>query len=136
MKRLIAALLALLLLSGCGANEPESISTEVPAAPTSPVQTDEKVEEVAFQSRFSTETLIELSDSGIKTADLTVFASNDIIYYEDIDLYESGNPYGEGEAGDKHSADEAAAHRGTFTVQYKYTHPRAAINNTLVFMHN
>ena len=52
MKRLIVALLALLLLSGCGANGPESVSTEVPAAPTSPAQTDEKVEEVAFQSRF------------------------------------------------------------------------------------
>ena len=110
MKRLIAVLLALLLLSGCGTKESEPMATETPAVPTAPVQTEETVEEVAFQSRFSSETLIELSDSGIKAADLAVFASNDIIYYEDKDLYESGNPYGEGEAADKHSADEAATH--------------------------
>ena len=110
MKRLIAILLALLLLSGCGAKEPAPAPTEAPAAPAAPVQTEEKVEEVEFQSRFSSETLIELSDSGIKTADLSVFASNDIIYYEDKDAYESGNPYGEGEDGDKHTAEEAAAH--------------------------
>ena len=110
MKRLIAVLLALLLLSGCGTKESEPMAMETPAVPTAPVQTEETVEEVAFQSRFSSEALIELSDSGIKTADLAVFASNDIIYYEDKDLYESGNPYGEGEAADKHSADEAAAH--------------------------
>ncbi len=106
MKRLIAVLLAL-LLSGCGAKEPEPALTEAPVAP---VQAEEKVEEVEFQSRFSSETLIELSDSGIKTADFSVFASNDIIYYEDRDVYESGNPYGEGESGDKHTAAEAAAH--------------------------
>ena len=110
MKRLIAILLALLLLSGCGAKEPAPAPTEAPAAPAAPVQTEEKVEEVEFQSRFSSETLIEISDSGIKTADLSVFASNDIIYYEDKDAYESGNPYGEGEDGDKHTAEEAAAH--------------------------
>lgn len=39
-----------------------------------------------------------------------VFTSNDIIYYEDKETYESGNPYGEGEAKERHSAEEAAAH--------------------------
>lgn len=39
-----------------------------------------------------------------------VYVSNDIIYYEDKDQYESGNLYGEGTDDDKHSAEEAAAH--------------------------
>lgn len=39
----------------------------------------------------------------------SVHLSNDVIYYEDKDTYESGNPYGEGTDADKHSAAEAAA---------------------------
>ena len=38
-----------------------------------------------------------------------VFISNDVIYYEDKDSYESGNPYGEGTDADKHTAEEADA---------------------------
>ena len=38
-----------------------------------------------------------------------VYLSNDVIYYEDKDFYESGNPYGEGEDKDKHSAEKANA---------------------------
>ena len=41
---------------------------------------------------------------------LGVFGSNDIIYYEDRDTYESGRPYGEGTDGDKHTAAEAEKH--------------------------
>ena len=93
MKRVLALLLAL-MLTGCATCEkppPESAQQGI-------------------DSRFASETLIELSDSGIKTKSLSVFASNDIIYYEDRDYYESGYPYGEGEAADKHSTEEAAAH--------------------------
>ena len=93
MKRLIAVLLALLMLAGCAADEKVTISSDV----------TEKQEQ-------ANETLIELSDTGIKTKSLSVFATNDIIYYEDRDYYESGNPYGEGEAEDKHSAEEAEKH--------------------------
>lgn len=93
MKRLIAVLLALLMLAGCAADEKVTISSDV----------TEKQEQ-------ANETLIELSDTGIKTKALSVFATNDIIYYEDRDYYESGNPYGEGEAEDKHSAEEAEKH--------------------------
>ncbi len=39
-----------------------------------------------------------------------VFLSRDIIYYEDRDTYESGNPYGEGGADERHSPEDAAAH--------------------------
>lgn len=41
--------------------------------------------------------------------DEAVYLSHDIIYYEDKDTYESGNPYGEGSDQDKHTAEEAAA---------------------------
>ena len=119
MKKVISLLLAALLLTGCGANTVAEVTTEATAA-------EEKKEvlfagtipqdtaEVAYVSRFSTETAIVLSDGGI-TVDggeetETVFTSSDIIYYEDRDAYDSGNPYGEGEAHERHTAEEAAAH--------------------------
>ena len=40
----------------------------------------------------------------------SVFTSADIIYYEDMTNYPSGNLYGEGKEHERHSADEAAAH--------------------------
>ena len=76
MRRLIAMLLVVLMLSGCGEK------TEAPAetkAPEAPVQLVPEDKEIAFESRFKNETLIELSDEGIKTKALSVFASNDII---------------------------------------------------------
>lgn len=39
-----------------------------------------------------------------------VFLSNDIVYYEDRDTYDSGNVYGEGTEEDKHTVQEAQAH--------------------------
>lgn len=39
-----------------------------------------------------------------------VYTSHDIIYYEDKDAYESGNPYGEGSEKERHTAEEAAKH--------------------------
>ena len=96
MKRLTAALLALLMLSGCATCE------KPPASAGTPVQTESR--------KNANETLIELSDNGIKTKSLNVFVTNDIIYYEDRDFYESGNPYGEGGDADKHRAEEAEKH--------------------------
>lgn len=69
-------------------------------------------------SKYTDAVQIVLSDDGVTvngeaaaTSDENaVYVSNDIIYYEDKDSYESGNPYGEGEDADKHSAEEAAAH--------------------------
>ncbi len=62
------------------------------------------------------ETVIVLSDDGITVngdpaateAGNKVFTSNDVIYYEDRDTYDSGNKYGEGEADERHSAEDAA----------------------------
>ena len=108
MKRLIALILTLLMLAGCAAEKETPTTPKETEAPNVSVQT--QTPETAYESRFASETLIELSDDGIKTAAPGVFASNDIVYYEDRDTYESGNPYGEGEAADKHTAEEAAAH--------------------------
>ena len=38
-----------------------------------------------------------------------IYLSNDVVYYEDRDFYDSGNIYGEGTDSDKHSAEDAAA---------------------------
>lgn len=67
---------------------------------------------------IGTEQLIILSDEMImlngseigRESNASVFLSNDIIYYEDRDAYDSGNPYGEGSDGDKHTEEEAEAH--------------------------
>lgn len=64
------------------------------------------------------ETVIMLSDDGVKVNDEAapeeegdaVYLSHDIIYYEERETYDSGNPYGEGDADDRHSESEADAH--------------------------
>ena len=72
MKRLIALLLALLMLTGCGAK------TEAPAAPQETeavevtVPAEHEITEIPYESRFSSETLIELSDAGIKTSAMKI----------------------------------------------------------------
>ncbi len=110
MKKLLIPLLICALLAGCAApgTDPTvpSISPEYP----DPVNTGSG--ETPYQSRFDTETAITLSDTGITVEGNrdAVFTSHDIIYYEDRDFYESGNPYGDGEATDKHTAAEAESH--------------------------
>ena len=98
MKKWIALLLAMLMLTGCAADE------------NTPASTEATVQTATERKENTKETLITLSDEGIKTAALSVFTSKDIVYYEDRDYYESGNPYGEGEAVDRHSTEEAAKH--------------------------
>ena len=115
MKRLIAMITILALLTGCSPKEAAPETTE-PAAATETAQAESIPETEAMPEDTQTDgvTQIVLSDSGIsvdgagETAE--VFTSNDIIYYEDKDTYESGNPYGEGEAHERHSAEEAASH--------------------------
>lgn len=112
--KLLSLLLVLCLLSGCASGQ----VTTVEPTPDATVPTQQIPEttspETVFASRFDTTTEIQLSDSGI-TVDggeetSAVFTSQDIIYYEDRTSYESGNPYGEGEDWQRHSAQEAAAH--------------------------
>lgn len=118
MRQWIAILLAACLMTGCST---QSVA-EVTTAPTETIPTIERTvlseippsEESPYVSRFDTVTEVHLSDTGITVdgAEETeaVFTSRDIIYYEDRDSYDSGNPYGEGEAWQRHSEEEAAAH--------------------------
>ena len=110
MKRILAVLLAVCLLTGCSTRKKtqETIPTE-----TVPVVA-ETTQEISFVSRFDGVTEIALSDAGISVDGTgeteTVYTSHDIIYYEEKDAYESGYPYGEGEKWERHSESEAAAH--------------------------
>ena len=111
MKKVLALLLGGLLLCGCAAPAAPSVSETAPAQ-TVPAATPEPGE-ISRESRFQNETVIRLTDTGMDITgpnSLTVFASHDIIYYEDRDFYDSGNPYGEGEEADRHSAEEAETH--------------------------
>ncbi len=119
MKRTHAILLVSLLLAGCSRGT--AVETTVPeTAPvtmaTKPVSMEE-TNEIAYTSRFEEETRIHLSDDSVLisvpegyegTAPAAV--THDIIYYEDRTSYDSGNPYGEGTAEERHTAEEAAAH--------------------------
>ncbi len=116
MRKLAILLAAALLLTGCTANTAAqpTVMPEATPAETAPAETAAPVTAPEYVSRFGSETVITLSDEGI-TVDgggetETVFTSNDIIYYEDRDTYDSGNPYGEGESWQRHSAGEASAH--------------------------
>ncbi len=107
---ILALLLVLASLAGCAVSD--SVNPSVPPAPGLPEGTQEApATDPVLKGEIVT---VALSDSGIsvdgggETKD--VFTSHDIIYYEDRDSYDSGNPYGEGELTDRHSADEAAAH--------------------------
>ena len=113
MKKILPILLSLLLLCGCAspAAQPQATETAPPVPETVPVIA--ATPEIPCESRFKNETVIRLTDTGMDVTgpnSLAVFGSNDIVYYEDRDTYESGNPYGEGTDADKHTADEAAKH--------------------------
>ena len=65
----------------------------------------------------SDEVAITFSDNGIKVdgedisldEDERVYLAHDVVYYEDRDEYDSGNPYGEGTDDERHNAEDAAA---------------------------
>ena len=142
MKKTVTALLALLLLTGCGVRKvpdvtfPETISLDVAVTETTAATTEPTAEptgettqppeaepesiaprtisEIPYESWFDSVTEIQLSDEGIlvdggEETD-AVYTSYDIIYYNDVHYYESGNLYGEGTEEDWHSAEEAGNH--------------------------
>ena len=113
MKRFLSLLLCSLMLAGCS-----NTATEIPANPQPPIETipaeTQAFTAPVYKSHFDSVTEVILSDDGITIDDNTkadaVFTSSDIIYYENRDTYESGNPYGEGTDADKHTSEDAAAH--------------------------
>lgn len=120
MKKLIAIALAALMLTGCAAKEaPEQIQptqTEAAIQETVPAPTYELVAEtqteMAYASRFDSVTEIVLNDGEITVSgnEAAVSTSHDIVFYEDKDVYDSGNPYGEGEDWERHAQAEADGH--------------------------
>lgn len=132
MRKKILLLTALvtvsLAVSGCGqktaanGNTGESITEEsisdVSDEASSEELTDTAAAKQAQADKYADAVKIVLSDDGItvngekapEEEGNSVYLSNDIIYYEDRDTYDSGNKYGEGTDADKHSAEEAAAH--------------------------
>ena len=112
MKRFFALLLSVLLIfCGCASTAEQPLPAASTPAEHSTAPAEEP--ETVYTSAFDSETQIRLSDGDIDISgpnSEAVTLTHDIIYYEDRDTYESGNPYGEGEAADRHTADEAAAH--------------------------
>ena len=104
MKKILALLLCAVLTLGCAAfpvNAAESTENTGVIYEKNPAENGQAV-------------AIVLSDAGI-TVDgggetESVFTSHDIVYYQDLDAYESGNPYGEGSDKDKHTSEEADVH--------------------------
>ena len=143
MKRILALALAICLLAGCSSKETEppeaTISVPEPQiVETVPLQ-GLAAEEVLHTSRYDAVTEVLLSEDGISVNGAgeteTVFTSHDIIYYEDKDTYESGNPYGEGEAWERHTEAEAQAHTvvnitapGTYRVSGKMSQGQIRID--------
>ena len=103
MKKLFALLLAGCMLAGC---------TAAPAETTTPAQTRPPETEAAQLPLTGDVVKIELRDQDITVSGdgSGVYTSRDIIYYENKTEYDSGNPYGEGEDWEMHTAEEAAEH--------------------------
>ncbi len=123
MKKLLPILLTLSLLCGCTGNTAQNSAggNDVSSGETITLSDQSQIitpatEDIPYASRYESETTIVLSDEMITCngeavgSEGVVYLSHDIIYYEDKDSYESGLPYGEGEASEKHNAEEAAAH--------------------------
>ena len=114
MKKRLSIFLAALLLTGCSTPAPAETAPEIPELTFTGTLHSYTESGGIYTSRFDNATIITLSDDGVSVngggETDAVFTSRDIIYYEDRDTYESGNPYGEGEASEKHTAEEASAH--------------------------
>ena len=111
-KKLLSTVLALALclsaFAGCSAQQGGNSQSESSGSSQSGIQTE-----------YSDAKQIVLSDDGITVDGKTVAAGEsescvtvggEIIYYHDMDNYESGNEYGDGDDEDKHTEAEAAAH--------------------------
>ncbi len=130
----ILALLLSLLLVGCSA-APGAQSQSPAPQNTAPQNTAPQNTAVSSgETPAPEERLIVLSDEGIQMPE-GVHTANDIVYYEDRDAYDSGNPYGEGEGDERHSADEAAAHTvvhitqpGTYRITGKLSLGQIAVD--------
>lgn len=109
-KTILCLLLAGLLLTACApvVKNPEATgqtqAAEMTTDRTQPAPETENLVDILLEGQ-------NITVSGdASREDGTVFISRDIVYYENKTHYPSGNPYGEGEQADMHTAEEAASH--------------------------
>lgn len=140
MKKAVSTLVALALITaifaGCGEapREDDSLSSE---------SKDSSSAEEIIQPEIEDAVNIVLSDKEItvdgavlgETPLSGVVLGEEIIYYHDMDAYESGFKYGEGTDADKHTEAEAAAHTlvtitepGAYAVTGKLSKGQLAID--------
>lgn len=143
MRRLFALVMAICLLNGCAVGTQRRETEHIPSEETVPVETlpvaGETGQEIPYVSRFDTVTEVKLSGdtisvNGAGKSDV-VFTSRDIIYYAEKESYESGYPYGEGEAWERHAQEEADAHTvvnitapGAYRVTGKLSHGQIRVD--------
>ena len=102
MKKLFVLLLVCCMLCGCTSAPAETNAPETQPTETEAVQVVLTGDVVEIQLRDQ-----EIAVSGDGSG---VYTSRDIVYYENKTQYDSGNPYGEGEEWEMHTAEEAAEH--------------------------
>ncbi|MBR5310610.1 MAG: carbohydrate-binding domain-containing protein [Oscillospiraceae bacterium] len=107
MRKFFAVLMVLVLVlsfGACGSDVPaDRDKPEIPEIAENPEQKE------LYPDAFK----ILLSENGVEFSDECaekISVGGDIVYYRDIDEYESKNPYGEGEKEDKHTEEEAKKH--------------------------
>ena len=145
MKRKIIALTMAMVLGTASvsfAASTTSTDSQAAATGTATVYTA-AVSSTTAAEKYADATSIVLSDSKVTVDGETagtddsaaVYTSNDIIYYEDRDTYDSGNTYGEGTDSDKHSESEADAHTvvnitkaGTYIISGTLTQGQIAVD--------
>lgn len=84
---------------------------------------------------LSDDTVLVNGETASTSSSAAVYTSHDIIYYEDRDTYDSGNPYGEGTKDERHSKEEAAKHTvvnitqpGTYRLSGKLSYGQIFVN--------
>ena len=122
MKKIISFALAFIMIfsfAGCGINVPAERDdpevSKVSENPEKEPETEEKTEiperkEVSAEN-FGNAAEIVLTGNGALVDEKysgSVTVGGEIIFYHDLEKYESGRPYGEGEKTDRHTDSEAA----------------------------
>ena len=105
MKKILSLVIACCLMAGC---------TAAPAESTAPMASEEQTSETGSSQFLPEGDVVQISldnqNVTISGDGSGVFLSRDIIYYETKTEYFSGNPYGEGEPWQMHTAEEAGSH--------------------------
>ena len=111
MKKFFALLLVCCMLCGCTA-APADTTAPAEITGSAQVETQPPATDAPEFQLTGDVVQIDLRDQDITVSGdgSGVYTSRDIVYYEDKTEYDSGNPYGEGDDWERHSAEEAAEH--------------------------